>query len=146
MAAIIKLNGMHDFCKSGKLDTFFNNLFLDVFQYFRLGSNCKETIYLRYSDDNYCLSMEIIGKTLIRSKLPSGKIYDTSIIQFNTEFLRVVINEEMHIIRYFVSENIISIWSKKLGKFIFKTEPLERNVASDRGVKDFNGRIISSMP
>lgn len=91
--------------------------------------------------------MEIIENNLIRSKLPSGKVIDASIIQFNEEFLRVVINEEMHVIRYFVPENRITIWSKHSGKLTFKFESLDqRNSSSEEKVKDFNGRIVSSMP
>lgn len=91
--------------------------------------------------------MEIIDNNLIRSKLPSGKVLDASIIQFNEELLRVVINEEMHVIRYFVSENRISIWSKHLGEFIFNSGSLDqRNPSAEEKVKDSNGRIVSSMP
>lgn len=146
MAAIVKLYGIHDLCNNGKLDTFFNNLFSDVFQYFRLSSSCKETVQLQYNNYKYFLSMEIIEKMLIRSTMPSGKTCDASIVQINEKFLRVVINDEMHVIRYFVFENMISIWSKQLGKFIFTTEPPERNISSFREAKDVNGRIVSSMP
>jgi acetyl/propionyl-CoA carboxylase alpha subunit len=91
--------------------------------------------------------MEIIENNTIRSKLPSGKIINATIIQLNEEILRVLIEEEVHLIRYFMSENRISIWSKHLGKFVFKVGSIDqRNVSSDQESKDFDGRIISSMP
>lgn len=147
MAAIVKLYEGHDSRNIGKYEVLLNNLFSDVFQYFRLFSNNKETVHLQFDDDNYILNMEIIENNTIRSKLPSGKVLNATIIQLNEEILRVVIEEEVHLIRYFLSENKISIWSKHLGKFVFKVESQDqRNVSSDQEAKDFDGRIISSMP
>lgn len=137
MAAILKLYGTQDA----------RNIDLDIFQYFRIGSNGKETVNLRCGDEKYDLIIELIEKTMVRSKLISGKTLTASIIQCNEELLRVIINDEMHEIRYFVSENRISIWSKQLGKFIFNLEPRDQiNDSAEQNLKDFNGRIIASMP
>lgn len=83
---------------------------------------------------------------MIRTTFPSGKIYDAFILETNEELLRVIINKEIHTVRYFLNHDKISIWSKYLGKFEFYAPSIDqRNILSDQVAKKCDGRIISSM-
>lgn len=122
-------------------------LFSDAFKHFRLGSSGTETINLVHNEEKYDLNIEFADEKLLRSKLPSGKICDATIIDFDAELLRVLIDKEVCAIRYFLNDKTVSIWSENYGRFVFKVSNSEKlNNFLEIEPKDQSGRIISLMP
>lgn len=93
---------------------------LGPFDRFRLGSDYKVEIKLKYSKYEYNLKIEIQDSGRIIVKLPDGSEHSITIINHENNRLMTLIDKEMSTVNYYIYKDTISLWTNDLGRFDFK--------------------------
>ena len=124
-----------------------SNLILDPFGHFRLGSLSQDKIDLVHNGIDYHIELKVLGKNIFSFKSPDGTIQSATIMEHEGDYLRMLIGDSAESINYHIHNNIVTIWSKRHGRFDFDLKSTEHSCEeNEQESNNSTGRVTSSMP